>query len=48
MRSALRKSPFRLACAAAISASTPPRSEPDDTSTAPASHRHRSISRSGR
>lgn len=48
MRSALRKRPFRLVCAAATSATAPQHSEPDDTIPAPSGRRHRSLSRSGR
>jgi hypothetical protein len=48
MRSALRKRPFRPACAAAGSASTPQRPEPDPTILFPASHRSRPLAGSGR
>jgi hypothetical protein len=48
MRSALRKRPFRPACAAASSASAPQRPEPDPTILAPASRRSRLLAGSGR
>lgn len=43
MRSALRKRPFRPACAAASSASAPQRPEPDRTIVAPANCRTRPL-----
>lgn len=48
MPPALRKRPFRLACAAATSASAPQRPEPDRTMLAPASRRTRPLIGSGR
>lgn len=48
MRSALRKRPYRPACAAASSASAPQRPEPDRTILAPASRRSRQLAGSGR
>jgi hypothetical protein len=39
MPPALRKRPFRLACAAATSASAPQRPEPDHTIPVPTHHR---------
>lgn len=48
MRSALRKRPFRPACAAASSASAPQRPEPDRTILALASRRSRPLAGSGR
>ncbi|MEU7719177.1 hypothetical protein [Streptomyces tibetensis] len=48
MPPALRKRPFRLACAAATNASAPRRPEPDRTTLAPASSRTRPLVGSGR
>ncbi|CAL9427593.1 hypothetical protein SUDANB150_01959 [Streptomyces sp. enrichment culture] len=48
MRSALRKRPYRPACAAASSASAPQRPEPDRTIQAPASRPARPLAGSGR
>ncbi|MDQ0790197.1 hypothetical protein QFZ64_005694 [Streptomyces sp. B3I8] len=48
MPPALRKRPFRLACAAATSASAPQRPEPDHTIPAQAGRRPRPFSGSGR
>jgi hypothetical protein len=48
MRSALRKRPYRPACAAASSASAPQRPEPDRTILAPASRPARPLAGSGR
>lgn len=48
MRSALRKRPFRPACAAASSLSAPQRPEPDRTTLTPASRHSRSLAGSGR
>lgn len=49
MRSALRKRPFRSACAAASSASAPPRPEPHLTAIlTTASRRSRPLDGSGR
>ncbi|GAB2325356.1 hypothetical protein STREPTOSP366_05670 [Streptomyces variabilis] len=48
MRSALRKRPFRPACAAASSASAPQRPESDRTTLTPASRRSRPLAGSGR
>lgn len=48
MRSALRKRPFRLACAAATSASAPQRPEPEHTIPALSRHRPHQLIGSGR
>ncbi len=48
MRSALRKRPYRPACAAASSASAPQRPEPDRTIQAPAGRPARPLAGSGR
>ncbi len=48
MRFALRKRPFRPACAAASSASAPQRPEPDRTILATASRLSRPLPGSGR
>ncbi len=48
MPPALRKRPFRPACAAATSTSAPQRPEPEHTITAPADRRSRPLTRSGR
>lgn len=48
MSPALRKRPFRLACAAAISVSALRRPEPDRTIPAPANRRPRPLIGSGR
>lgn len=48
MPPALRKRPFRLACAAATSASAPQRPEPDSTIVAPANRRAHPLLGSGR
>ncbi|QUW89913.1 hypothetical protein KE639_01089 [Streptomyces sp. V17-9] len=48
MSPALRIRPFRLACAAATSASAPQRSEPDLTVPAPAGRRSRTLVGGGR
>ncbi|GAQ51699.1 MULTISPECIES: hypothetical protein [Streptomyces] len=48
MRSALRKRPFRLACAAAAFASTPQRTEPERTIPAPEGRRPRLLIGRGR
>lgn len=48
MGSALRKRPFRPACAAASSASAPQRPEPDPTPLAPVSRSSRPLTGSGR
>ncbi len=48
MRSALRKRPFRPACAAASPASAPQRPEPDPTILTRASRRSRLLAGSGR
>ncbi|CAL9413603.1 hypothetical protein SUDANB174_05653 [Streptomyces sp. enrichment culture] len=48
MRSALRKRPFRPACAAAGCASAPQRPESDPTILPLASHRSRPLAGSGR
>ena len=48
MPPALRKGPFRLACAAATSASVPQRTEPERTNTAPAGRLPRWLNGSGR
>ncbi len=47
MPPALRKRPFRRACAAATSASAPQRPEPDHTIPAPAGRRSRLLTGSG-
>lgn len=48
MPPALRKRPFRLACAAATSASAPQRPEPEHTIPAPSGRRPRLLLGSGR
>lgn len=48
MSPALRKGPFRLACAAATSVSALQRPEPDHTIPAPAHRRPRPLLRRGR
>ena len=48
MPPALPKRPFRLACAAATTASAPQRPEPDRTTLAPATSRTRPLVWSGR
>ncbi|MEU6183050.1 hypothetical protein [Streptomyces coeruleorubidus] len=48
MPPALRKRPFRLACAAATTGSAPQRPEPDRTTLASASSRTRPLVWSGR
>lgn len=48
MPPALRKRPFRLACAAVNSVSAPQRPEPDRPILAPASRRSRPLVGSGR